>query len=100
MTRKFDRGKSWPPNTPGAREAEDDIKQQTPTPENNTQGFEEHMDSGNEATEVSTKINKLHQPQNTNSLRDTRENTAAHMIFEGEPAIKLHAKNIEVRTGV
>ena len=39
----------------------------------------------------------LHRPKNTNSLRDTRDNTA-HMVFEGEPAVKLHAKNIEVRT--
>ena len=38
-TRKCDQGKAWPPNTPGAREAEDDIQQQTPTPENNTQGL-------------------------------------------------------------
>ena len=28
-------------NTPGAQEAEDDIQQQTPTPENNTQGLGE-----------------------------------------------------------
>ena len=28
-------------------------------------------------------------------LRDTRDNTA-HMVFEGEPAAKLHAKNIEI----
>ena len=39
----------------------------------------------------------LHQPQNTNSLRDTRDNTA-HMVFEGEPAVKLHAKNVKVWT--
>ena len=35
----------------------------------------------------------LHQPQNTNSLRDTRDNT-----IEGDPAVKLHIKNIEVGT--
>ena len=39
----------------------------------------------------------LHQPQNTNSLRDTIDNTA-HMVFESEPAVKLHNKNIEVGT--
>ena len=39
----------------------------------------------------------LHQPQNTNSLRDTRDNDT-HMVFEGEPAVKLHAKNVEVGT--
>ena len=49
--RKSDQGKAWPPNTPGARAAEDDIKQQTPTPENNTQGLGEQMYSSNEATQ-------------------------------------------------
>ena len=39
----------------------------------------------------------LHQPQNTNSLRDTRDNTT-HMFSEGELAVKLHAKNDEVGT--
>ena len=32
-----------------------------------------------------------------NSLRDTKDNTV-HMVFEGEPAVKLYAKNIEVGT--
>ena len=49
-TGKSDQGKAWPPNTPGAWEAEDDIHQQTPTPENNTQVLEEQMHSSNEAT--------------------------------------------------
>ena len=39
----------------------------------------------------------LHQPQNTNSLRDTGDNTT-HMVFEGEPAVKLYAKNVKVET--
>ena len=39
----------------------------------------------------------LHQSQNTNSLRDTRDNTT-HMVFECELAAKLHAKNIAVGT--
>ena len=34
----------------------------------------------------------LHQPQNANSLRHTRDNTA-HMVFEGE---KLHVTNIDL----
>ena len=42
-TRMSDQDKAWPPNTPGAREAEDDIQQQTHTPENNTQGLGEQM---------------------------------------------------------
>ena len=37
----------------------------------------------------------LHQPQNTNSLRDPGDNTT-HMVFEGESAVKLHAKNVKV----
>ena len=48
---------SWPPNTPGAQEAEDDIQQQTPTPENPTQGLGEQMHSGNEATQRWTLYN-------------------------------------------
>ena len=54
---------------------------------------------------VATKLHRgvhkdtLHQPQNTNYLRDTIDNTP-HMIFEGEPAVILHAKNIEVGTSV
>ena len=32
---------------------------------------------------------KLYQPRNTNSLRDTRDNTV-HMVFEGGPSEKLH----------
>ena len=39
----------------------------------------------------------LHQPQNNNSLRDTGDNST-HMVFEGEPAVKLHAKNVRVGT--
>ena len=32
----------------------------------------------------------LHLPQNTNSLRDARDNTT-HMVFEGEFSVILHA---------
>ena len=44
-------------------------------------------------------VNKdtLHQPQNKNSLRETRDNTT-YMVFEDEPAVKLYAKNVEVGT--
>ena len=38
---------------------------------------------------------KLHQPQNTNSLRDTGNDTS-HMVLKGEPAVKLHTKNVEL----
>ena len=50
-TTNSDRGKAWPPNTPGAREAEDDIQQQTITAENNTLGLAEQMHSSNKATQ-------------------------------------------------
>ena len=39
----------------------------------------------------------IHQPQNTNTFGDTTDNTT-HMVFEGEPAVKLQVKNIEVGT--
>ena len=39
----------------------------------------------------------LHQPQNTNSWRDTGDNNM-QMVFEGKPAIKLQAKNVNVGT--
>ena len=57
-TKKSDRDKAWPPNTPGARD-------------------------------------KLHQPQNTNYLRDTRDNTK-HMVFEVVPAVKPYSTNVEL----
>ena len=96
MTRKSDQDKAWPPNTPGTQEAEDDIQQQTPKLENNTQGLGEQMQS---ATKQHRGIHKdtLHQPQNTNSLRDTGDKKT-HMVFEGEPAVKFHTKNIVVGT--
>ena len=72
------------------------IQQKIPTPEKNTQGLGEQMHSSNEATH---KCPQRHasKHQNTNSLRDTGENTM-HMFFEGEPAVKLQAKNVKVGT--
>ena len=89
-----DRDNTWPPNTPGAQEAEGDIQQLTPTLEDNTQGFENKCII---ATKQQRGFHKytLHQPKNTNSLRDTGNNTT-HAVFEGEHAVKLHAKNVEV----
>ena len=43
-TRNSDEGKTWPPNTPGARQAEGDIQQLTPAPANNTEVFGELLD--------------------------------------------------------
>ena len=77
------REKPWPPNTPGAREAEDVIQQQTPTQENNTQGLGEQMHSSNEATQRCTQ-DTFHKPENTNSLIDTRDNTTHMHVFKGE----------------
>ena len=42
-TRNSDRDKAWPPNTPGALEAEGDTQQLTPTTEKNAQGLEEQI---------------------------------------------------------
>ena len=75
-TKNLDQDKARPPNTPGAREAEDDIEQQTHTGERN-------KDLDNKC-KVATKQHRgvhqdtLHQPQNTNYLRDTGDNTT-HM---------------------
>ena len=42
----------------------------------------------------------FHKPQNTIYLRDTgdKSDNTTHMVFEGEPAIKLHSQNVEVGT--
>ena len=90
--RNTDRNKVWPPNTPGAQEPEGDIQQLTPTPENNTQGLGEQMQNSNEVHRGVHKYT-FNQPQNTNSLRDTGNNIM-HMVFEGELAVKLHAKDV------
>ena len=50
-TRTLIRAKACPQNTPDAPESEDDIQQQTPTPENNSEGFLEQMRSSNEVTQ-------------------------------------------------
>ena len=95
-TRKSNQSKAWPSNTPGAREAEDDIQQQTPTPENNAQGLGKHCIVATKQHRGVHK-DKLLQPQYTNYFKDTGDNTT-HMEFEGEPAVKLHAKNVKVGT--
>ena len=41
----------------------------------------------------------LRQPQNTNFLRDTGNDTM-HTIFEGEHAVELHTKDVEVGTSL
>ena len=95
-TRKSDQDKAWPPNTPGSREAEDDIRSR---PLHRKTILKDWENKCIVATKQHRGVHKdmLHQPQNTNSLRDTRDNTA-HMVFEGKPAVKLHAKNINVET--
>ena len=86
----------WPPNTPGAQEAEGDIQQLTPTPKNNTQGLGEQMQSRNEVTQRYLQI-YVSPTSNTNFLTDTGNNTT-HMVFEGELAAELPAKDVEVGT--
>ena len=54
------------------------------------------MHSSNDATQRYQQ-DTLHQPQNTNSLRDTRDDTK-HMVIEGEPAVEHHTKNVEIGT--
>ena len=87
-------GTAWPPNTPDAREAEDYIFSSRPHP-----GVQDWENKGIVATKQHGGIrkDKLHQPQNTNSLRDTGLNTK-HKVVEGEPAVILHAKNVNVGT--
>ena len=85
---------------PGHRiQAEDGIQQQIPTSENNTHGLGEQMHSSIEATQRCPGVHKdkLHQPQNTNSFREMEHNIT-YMVFEGGPAVKLHAKNVKVGT--
>ena len=49
-TRKSYQGEARPLNTPDAQEAEDDIQQLTPTPQNNTQGLGKQMQNNNAVT--------------------------------------------------
>ena len=51
-TRNSDQYKAWPPNTPGAQEADGGIQQLTLTPENYTQGLGEQMQNSNEVTQM------------------------------------------------
>ena len=80
-SRKSDQDKAWSPNAPGARKAEDDIQQETPTPESNTEGFGEQMHSGNEETQ---RCPQRHASPTSKyqSFRDTRDNTK-HIVVEG-----------------
>ena len=76
---------------PSARVPEDDIQQQTPTPDNNTQGLREQMHSSNEATQRCLQRHASPSSKFQFFERHERQHTA-YMIFEGEPAVKLHAK--------
>ena len=51
-TRNSDQDKAWPPNTPGAQEAQGHIQQLTPTPENNTRGLGEQMQNSKEVSQT------------------------------------------------
>ena len=74
-TRNTDQDKAWPPNTPEAQEAEGNIQQLTPIPENNVQGIGEQMQISNKVTQSCSHNIRIHQPQTTNSLRDTVNST-------------------------
>ena len=52
------------------------------------------------ATKQHRSVNKLRHSSSilTNSLRDTGDNIS-HMLFNGEPAVKLHVKNVKVGNG-
>ena len=54
--RNSDQDKAWPPNTPGAEEADGDIQQLTNTQENNTLGFIEQMQTSNGVTLICPQI--------------------------------------------
>ena len=56
MARNSDRDKTWPPNIPGTQDAEGDIQQLTPTPENSIQGLGEKRQNSNEVTQEYTNI--------------------------------------------
>ena len=92
-TRKSDQGKDLPPNSPGAREAENDIQHRTPTLENNTQGLGKQMHSSNDATQ---RCPQRH--ASPTSKYQFFERHERHMVFESKLAVKPHAKNIEVGT--
>ena len=71
----------------------------TPTPENNTQGLGEQMQNSNEVTQWCQQIYLSPTTKYQFSYRDMGNNTK-HMVFEGELAVKLHAKDVEVGTSL
>ena len=81
-TRKSDQGKAWPPDTPGALEAEDDIQQQTPTPENNTRGLGENKFIVTTKQDRSVHKDTFHQPQNIlYTIQQCECNQSIHMYI-------------------
>ena len=92
-----DSGEAWPPNTPAIQKLK--MTFHSRHPHNGWTILKGWENKYIVATKQQRGLHKdkLHQPQNTNSLRDTRDNTT-HMVFVSEPAVKLHAKNIEVGT--
>ena len=54
------------------------------------------MHNNNKVTQLCPQI-YLSPPQNSNSLKDTGNNSM-HIVFKGELAVKLRAKNVEVGT--
>ena len=93
MTRKSNLEKAYPPNTPGARELKMTFNSRPQQWRTIVKDWEKKCVA---VTKQQRCVHKdmLHQPLNTNSLRDD----TMHMVFEGESAVKLHAKNVEVWT--
>ena len=97
-TRKSDQGKAWPPNTPGVEKLKMSFSSGPPHRRTILKDWENKCIVAKKQNR-SVHKDTFHQPQNTNSLRDTGDNTT-HMVFEGEPAVKLHTKNVKVVTSV
>ena len=95
-TRNSDQGTAWPPNTPGAGKLKVTF---SIWPTHRRTILKEWENKWIIATTWHRCVHKyrFHQPQNTNSLSDTRNDTT-HMVFECELTVKLHAMDVEVGT--
>ena len=93
-TRNSDQVKAWPPYTPGAQEAEGDIQQLTPTPENNTQGLGEQMQNSNEVTQRCPQI--FVSPTSKYQFSERHGKQCNAHDLQCELAAKLHPKDVEV----
>ena len=86
-----------PTKTPRAQEAEGEIQQLTPKLKNNTQGLGEQMQYSNEVTQC---IQICVSPTLKYQFSETHGKQYQALVFEGEVAVKLHVKDVEVVTGL